>query len=90
MEFQDRNNKRHTAIDVQGPRLGKVFGGVNPKLPTKKTSLKPHLPMKKAFLAFQRRLAPTVYCKFADKLNFDCKFADKPNVGCESGTPAPP
>ena len=67
-------------------RLRRIFGGANPSLLIKKTSFKPNLLIKKACLAFQHRLALTIYCKFAKKLKIYCKFADKPNVrGC--GTP---
>ena len=46
-----------------------TFGGGNPNLPTKKTSIKPIYQKKKAFLAFQHLLTLMVYCKFADKPN---------------------
>ena len=60
---------------------GNIWKGANPNLPTKKTSLKPNLPIKKAFLTFQYQLALMVYCKLADKLNIYCKSAEKPNSG---------
>ena len=53
----------------QGRRKGKFLVGANPNLATKIASLKPNLPIKNAFLAFQRRLVLMVYCKFPDKLN---------------------
>ena len=56
------------------------LGRCQPQLSTKKTSLKPNFPIKKAFLAFQHRPALMEYCKLADKLNIYCKLGDKPNV----------
>ena len=53
-----------------GIAKGNFLRGSNPNLPTKKTSLKPNLPIKKALLAIQSRPALFVYCKYADKLNF--------------------
>ena len=43
--------------------------GGNPNLPIKKTSLKPNLLTKKAFLSFQCRLPLLVRCKFDERLN---------------------
>jgi len=44
-------------VNRQGCKYRKFLGGANSNLLTKKTFLKPNLPMKKALYAFQRRLA---------------------------------
>ena len=67
-----------------------TLGGASPNLPTKKTSLKPNLPIKKAFLAFQRRLLLIMYCNYTGKLNIYCKFVDMPNVWGVRHPHAPP
>ena len=49
--------------------VDKGFLGYQPRFADKNTSLKPKLPIKRAVLEFQRRLALMVYWKFAEKLN---------------------
>ena len=59
---------------IQGCRWVKFLGGQH------EFADKEEMSDKESFLAFQRRPAQIVYCKFVNKLNIYWKFAEKPNV----------
>ena len=67
--------------------LAEILGGWEPHVSNKEDFPQNQIVRQKAFLAFQRRLALMVYCKFAEKLNIYCKFAEKPSFWGRRGSP---